>query len=179
MIVRILVYTLLILLAIILLCKGAIALEKKCPGEKYDEMQTLSRLRSYRLAFWTGAIYFLFILPVLIKQIDGEKTIEPVLLLAGGFILQMLVCQTYCLLTHSALPLGENPLVAIGGNAFIGLTQVLIFRNGLDMYHLLGDPFELALVGRSSILWFHLIAAFYFFYIALLHTIQLIRDRKE
>ena len=91
----------------------------------------------------------------------------------------MLVCQTYCLLTHSALPLGENPLVAIGGNAFIGLTQVLIFRNGLDMYHLLGDPFELALVGRSSILWFHLIAAFYFFYIALLHTIQLIRDRKE
>ena len=179
MIVRILVYTLLILLAIILLCRAAIALEKKCPGEKFDEMQTLSRLRSYRLAFWTGAIYFLFIFPVLIRQVDGLKTIEPVLLLAGGFILQMLVCQTYALLTHAALPLGDNPLVAIGSNAFIGLTQLLIFRNGLNKYHLLGNPVELALVGRSSILWFHLIVAFYFFYIALLHTIQLIRDWKE
>ena len=39
MIVRILVYTVLILFAVILLCRAAIALERKCPGEKFDEMR--------------------------------------------------------------------------------------------------------------------------------------------
>ena len=173
------VITLSALIGIVLLCLAAIWLEKKFPGKKFDEMQTISRLKGYRLAFLVGFLYYLATVPILIGQVDGEKTIEPYLLVTIGFLLQMMVCHTYSLLTHSALPLGDNPLVAIGGNAFIGFTQLLIFRNGLDDYQFHQIPFQLTLVGRSSILWFHLVFAICFFYIALLNAISLIRDRKE
>ena len=173
------VITLSALIGIVLLCLAAIWLEKKFPGKKFDEMQTISRLKGYRLAFLVGFLYYLAIVPILIGQVDGVKTIEPYLLVTIGFLLQMMVCHTYALLTHSALPLGDNPLVAIGGNAFIGFTQLLIFRNGLDDYQFHQIPFQLTLIGRSSILWFHLVFAICFFYIALLNAISLIRDRKE
>lgn len=171
--------TLSALAGIVLLCLATIWLEKKFPIKRFDEMQTLSRLRGYRAAFWFGLLYYLVTIPILIGQVDGEKIIEPYLLVTIGFLMQMMILYTYCLLTHSNLPLGDNPLVAIGSYAFIGLTQLLIFRNGLDDYQFLGVPFALTLVGRSSILWFHLVFAICFFYIALLNVIQLIRSWKE
>ncbi len=173
------IFTLSVLLGIVLLCIAVVWLEKKFPGKRFDEMQTLSRLKGHRVAFWFGMLYYLVTVPILIGQVDGEKTIEPYLLVTIGFLLQMMVLNTYCLLTHSSLPLGDNPLVAIGGNAFIGSTQLFIFRDGLADYQFHEVPFELPLIGRSSILWFHLIFAVCFFYIALLHAIQLLRDRKE
>ena len=179
MIINAILITLSALAGIVLLCLAVIFLEKRSKSKRFDEMQTISRLRGTRAAFWFGFLYFLVTVPILINQVDGEKTIEPYLLVSIGFLMQMMVDHTYCLLTHAALPLGENPLVAIGGNAFIGLTQLFIFRNGLDDYQFFGVPFAQTLVGKSSILWFHLVFAICFFYIALLHVIGLIRDWKE
>lgn len=179
MIVSAILVTLAALAAIILLCLGTIWLEKKFPGKRFDEMQTISRLRGYRAAIWFGLLYYLVTIPILIGQVDGEKTIEPYLLITIGLLLQMMVCHTYALLTHSAMPLGDNPLVSIVCYAVMGLTQLFVFRNGVDDYQFLGIPFELTLIGHSSILWFHLVFAICFFYIALLHAIGLIRNRKE
>ena len=179
MIGKIILITLASMTGIVLLCLAVIWLEKKFPGKRFDEMQISSRLKGTRAAFWIGMLYYLVTVPILIGQVDGEKTIEPYLLVTIGFLMQMMILYTYCLLTHSNLPLGDNPLVAIGSYAFIGLTQLLIFRDDVADYQFHNIPLALTLVGRSSILWFHLVFAICFFYIALLNVIQLIRSWKE
>ena len=117
-------------------------------------------------------VYFLAVAVVLIGQVDGEKTVEPYLLVMIGLILQVMVDHTYCLFTHSALPLSQNRVVAVLGYMVCGtlqLTQFSIWSNR--------DGF--ALVGHGSSAWIWLIAGCYFFYIAVLHVIQALLDRKE
>ena len=154
------------------LCAAAVWLEKKFPGKEYDERQKFAKGRGYRLSFWVGMVYFLAVAVVLIGQVDGEKTVEPYLLVMIGLILQVMVDHTYCLFTHSALPLSQNRVVAVLGYMVCGtlqLTQFSIWSNR--------DGF--ALVGHGSSAWIWLIAGCYFFYIAVLHVIQALLDRKE
>jgi len=106
----VLLFILFSLLAVVGVCFLAKWLEKTFPGKKFDEMQTISRLKGYRLAFLVGFVYYLATVPILTGQVDGEKTIEPYLLVTGGFLLQAMVAYTYNLITHAAMPLGENPL---------------------------------------------------------------------
>jgi len=183
----VLLFILFSLLAVVGVCFLAKWLEKTFPGKKFDEMQTISRLKGYRLAFLVGFVYYLATVPILTGQVDGEKTIEPYLLVTGGFLLQAMVAYTYNLITHAAMPLGENPLVSIGGNAFIGFLWMTHFRNQYGMYQdaLQSDAGSLlqleplGLTGQSSMIWFYLALSICFFYLALLYTIGLIRDWKE
>ena len=166
---------LLILLAlagIVLLCLSVVWVEKRYPVEAYDERQKAARGRGYRLSTITGLVYYTCVAFVLIFQVDGEKTIEPFLLVVMGIILQGLVLHTYSVLCHAALPLSGKPMAAILGSLFCSTVQLAAFYNH-------SRQFSLDLVGHGTSAWIFLIAGISFFYLALLYIIQHLRDRKE
>lgn len=161
-----------ILLGIVLLCLGVIYLERKCPDDDFDERQKIMRGNAHRLSFMVGLAYYLFVTTVLIRQVDGEKTVEPFLLIFFGLELQLLVLHTYCLLTHSALPLSEKPVTAIICYVISGLIQLGYIFNRL------GD-FPLEMVGHGSAGWIHLTGGIFFLYLALMHLLRLLWKDRE
>ena len=166
---------LLILLAlagIMLLCLAAVWVEERYPVEEYDERQKAARGRGYRLSMITGLVYYTCVAFVLIFQVDGKKAIEPFLLVVLGIILQGSVLHTYSILSNAALPLSGKPVVTILSSLFCGVLQLFAFS-----VH--WRQFPAGLVGHGSSSWVFLIVGISFFYLALLHIIQLIRDRKE
>ena len=161
-----------ILVGIVVLCAGVIYLQKKAPGQEYDERQKIMRGKASDLSLTTGFVYFLVVTAILIRQVEGEKTVEPFLLIFFGLELQMLVYHTYCLLTHSAMPLSQRPVTAVVCYSFSGLIQFLYIFNRL------GD-FPIAMVGRGSAGWIHLTGGVFFLYLALMHLIQMLWKEKE
>ena len=161
-----------VLAFVIMLCAAAVWVEKKFHGKDYDERQKAAKGRGYRLSFWVGIAYYMGVALVLLWQVDGEKNVEPYLLVMAGVILQAIVDHTYCLLTHSALPLSQNRVAAVFGYVVCGalhFTQFYIFskRDGLS------------LIGHGSAAWIWLIGGCCFFYLTMLHVIQALLDRKE
>jgi len=160
------------LAAIIVLCLACTWLEKHYPSENYDERQKLVRGRASSVAMGAGFVYFIIVLPILISQIDKEKTIEPHLLVLWGALFPVIVNHTYCLINHAALPLSQKPLYSIVVYTLLGVLYIWNFGNGLER-------FELSFVGKGSMPWVHLTAGICFLYLSLMHTVQFFRDRKE
>lgn len=161
-----------ILLGIVLLCLGVIYLEKRIPAKQYDERQLHARARAHRLSLWVGFAYYLVVTVVLIRQVDGEKTVEPFLMVFVGLILQALVLHTYSILSDAALPLSERPWYPIACFTFMGCLQLTQFYNQLRW----GIP---GLTGRGAADWVFLMTGISFLYLSLLHLIQWLRGRKE
>lgn len=169
MIASTIVFILLVLLGIVLLCLAAVWIEKKFPGKQYDERQILARSKAHRLAYWVGFVYSMAVVMILIYQVDGKKTVEPYLLVLGGVFLQEIVIHTYCLITHAALPLSQNPAPTIAGFIIIGITHVITFWVHYKRYG------TMLTVGQSTITYIYLITGIGFLYLALLHLIQTLR----
>ncbi len=169
---QVLIWILGILAAIVVLCIGTVWVERKFPGESYDERQKLSRGNAYRLSFWLGFFYSLIMVVILIRQVEGEKTVEPYLLIFFGVFIQAVVYHTYCVLTHSALPLSEKPGVAIAGYALCGLMQLWNIGDKAELL-------PLTFVGKASSIWINIVSGAGFLYLALMHTINLLRKEKE
>lgn len=162
----------LIHIGIIALCFAVLWLEKHYPSKEFDERQKLNRYKASRLSQLIGWFYFLVVAVILIWQVDGEKTIEPFLLVMFGILLQVTIDHTYCLLTHSALPFSQKRTAAIAGYLFCGVTQILSFAISHDL-----NP--LSLTGRGSSGWVNLIVGIDFLYLALMHIFQLLWREKE
>ena len=158
-----------ILLFLVLLCMAAIWMERKFPSEKYDERQKNARGYAYRLSFWVGAIYYLVLIAIMIRQVDRPKTVEPYLMIFWGFLLQVMAMHIYCILTHASLPLSEKPGVSIICYLFCGIFYSL--TNDLSA--------PLSLVGQENSTWTGITMSVSFFALALMHLIQYFRDRKE
>ena len=161
-----------VLAGIVLLCLGVIWLERKFPSKEYDERQKQAQGRASRLGMITGLIYFMVVTAVLIRQVEEPKTVEPYLLVFIGVLLMVMVDHTYCFLTHSTLPLSQKPMTSIVCYAVCGMIQLLYIWEALDR-------FPLALVGRGSAGWIHLLTGISFLYLSLIHLIQYLRDRRE
>ena len=161
-----------ILLGIVLLCLGVIFLEKKIPTKQYDERQMSARARAHRLSFWVGYAYSLAVVIILVGQIDGEKKVEPFLLVFAGLILQALVLHTYSILSDAALPLSEKPMYPITCFTFVGCLHLTQFYNQLRW----SMP---GLIGRGASDWVFLMTGVSFLYLSALHLIQWLRSRKE
>jgi len=161
-----------ILLGIVLLCLGVIYLERKVPVKQYDERQLHARARAHRLSFWVGFAYYLAVVILLMRQVEGAKTVEPFLLVFAGLILQALVLHTYSILSDAALPLSEKPWYPIACFAFVGCLQlteaVRDFRCGIP-----------GLTGLEAADWVFLLCGISFLYLSLLHLLQWLRSRKE
>lgn len=161
-----------VLVGIILLCLGCIWIEKHHPSDEYDERQKLVRGRASSLSLVIGLLYLVGILVVLNNQIDGEKTVEPYLLVTVGILLMAMVDHTYCLLGNAALPLSQKPIWAIAGYTAMGIRCLWRFSWGMEL-------FTLSLSGDGSKPLPYLLMGVTAFYLALMHIIQFLRDRKE
>lgn len=171
-IINVILWTVLAILLLVAVCAGVIWLEKKYPGEGYDERQKIARGNAYRLSFWIGFLYFfgLEIAAILNREWNGAS-VDLYLLLLFGITLQAIAFHIYCLLTHAALPLSENPKVTIGG--YFLLCAVNLARFTDDFYQ------ELPLTGEESNKWVQMLQALLFFFLALMHLIQYLRREKE
>ena len=146
--------------------------DKTIEASKTAISNTASHLRRMDLSLMTGLVYFLVVMMILVRQVEEEKTVEPFLLIFFGLELQMLVYHTYCLLTHSAMPLSEKPVTAIVCYSVSGLIQLVSIFNRLD-------DFPIAMVGYGSSGWIHLTTGVFFLYLALMHLIALLHKEKE
>ena len=159
------------LAAIIVLCLGCIWIEKHRPSDEYDERQKLVRGQASSLSMIVGLLYLVGILVVLNNQIDGEKIVEPYLLVTVGILLMAMVDHTYCLLGNAALPLSQKPLWVILGYTALGIRSLWRFSLGLEL-------FTLSLAGEGSRPLPNLLIGVTAFYLALMHVIQYFRDRR-
>ena len=162
----------LVLAGIVLVCLGVTRMEKTAKSSEYDERQQLVRGRGHRLVNMVGFAYMLLILPELIHQVEGEKTVEAYLLVFGGFILLTMVFHIYCVINHAAMPLSSKPLAIIPGYLIIGVMYLTPLRN----IQCWGD---ISLVGQTSMGIFDLMMSFFWITLAALHSFAIFRREKE
>ena len=160
------------ILLILALCAGVIFLEKRFPSDNYDERQKIAQGKANRLAMIVGLFYFLIVMAVLIRQVDGLKTVEPYLLIFIGILIMVTVDHAYCFLSHAYLPLSQKPMTSVICFAFCGLVQLLFIWEALDRL-------PLSFVGHGTSGWIHLLTGIDFLFLAAMHLIQYFRDRKE
>lgn len=155
---------------------GAIViyLQKNFPSEKFDERQKISRGNAYCFSHWMGMLYYFALLVYFVFHTGKQEwVLEPFLLLAIGILIQLQSFHIYCLMTHSALPLGEKPMPAIIGYFTLGGLYFV-------QYYLQYIPENVVgFSGADSHNLFRLLIALDFVFFAVLHLIAYIRDRKE
>lgn len=161
-----------VLVGIVLLCLGVLWLQKRFPSKSYDERQKIARANASTLAVIVGYLYFLAVAIVLINQVEGPKTVEPYLLVMIGIMLMAMVDHTYCLLCHAALPFSQKGIYSIACYLFCGVLHLINF-------FVVMRAREISLVGTGTSRLFSLLLGIGFLYLALMHTIALLRDRKN
>ena len=155
-------------------CGLVVYLEHNFPSEKYDERQKAARGNAYRFSQGVGMVYYIGLLAYFVFHTGkSEWPLEPFLLLMLGILIQLLSFHIYCLITHSALPLGEKPLPMVVSYSLLGIMYLVQF---FAQYIPEDTPW---LVGAESYNLFRLLLAFSFFSLAILHLITLLRKEKE
>lgn len=152
------ILTVIVLAALFGLCHLAVKLQRDFPSEKYDERQKIARGEGYRLAFWTGLVYSVVILIIIgFERLDSDAVVA---LITSGILVQAMVLHFYGFLTHSALPLGEKPMVSVVCFSIMGVMY-------LAEYFFLYPS------------WYQIVYGMCFLTIALLHLITHLRRDKE
>ena len=158
--------------ALMLLCTAVIRFEKKHPGKDYDERQKQARGNAYRFSFWMGfAYYFVLYIAVLwyFPKDLRPGNVAPAMFI--GMLIQAMSFHIYCFFTHADLPLSEKPIVSIWSYTVLAAFNLLeLVIDGVKEFSLL-QP------GLNSLS--RLMTGFFFLVLAVLHLIQLLRNRKE
>ena len=170
----VLLFTIIVISIIVVVCTLSIYVEKNFSSEKFDERQKINRGNAYCFSHWVGVAYYFGLLVYFVFRIGKyDWPVEPFLLIAIGILLQLQSFHIYCLLTHSALPLGEKPMPTIFGYFLLGGIY-------LAQYYIQYIPKDtVGLVGADSMNLFRLLIAFDFFALAFLHLIAHLRREKE
>lgn len=159
---------------IALACGAAVYVGRNFASKKYDERQQIDRGNAYRFSFYVGTFYYLALLLYFIFHTGkSEWVVEPFVLIMIGILLQLQSFHIYCVMTHSALPLGEKPLPTIIG--YLGLGAMY-----LAQYFLQYIPEDVVgLTGAASHNLVPLLISLDFFSFAVLHLISLLWKEKE
>ena len=143
-------------------------------SEKFDERQQIERGNAYRFSHWIGMIYYMgLIIYFVFHTGESEWVFEPFLLVTVGILIQLQSFHIYCLMTHSALPLGEKPLPTIIG--YFGLGGVYLIQY-FGQYIPEDTPW---LTGAASYNLLRLLISLDFFALAVMHLIAHLRKEKE
>lgn len=166
--------TLVVIAVMALVCVLAVSMEKYLPSDKFDERQKIARGKAFEFSNGVGTAYYLgLLLYYTLHTGQSEWVLEPFILILIGILIQLLSFHIYCLMTYSALPLGEKPITMIVGYSVLGamyLAQYYLHRI---------DGNTVGFTGYESFNLFPLLIAFAFFSLAALHLIALLRKEKE
>ena len=155
----------------------AVYVGRNFPSDKYDERQKISRGDAYRFSHWVGMIYWLGLLVHFVMHTgESEWVIEPFLWVIIGILIQLQSFHIYCLITHSALPLGEKPLPTIIGNFVLGGMYLLMY---FGQYIPLDAAEAAGYDGAMSFNLLRLLVSLDFFALAVMHLIAYLRKEKE
>lgn len=162
---------------IVMACLLAVYVGWNFPSDKYDERQKIARGDAYRFSHWVGMVYWLGLLVHFVMHTgEGEWMIEPFLWLVIGILIQLQSFHIYCLVTHSALPLGEKPLPTIVGHFVLGGTYLMMY---IDQYIPLDAAEAAGYDGAMSFNLLRLLISLDFFALAVMHLIAYLRKEKE
>lgn len=163
-----------VIAVIVVACALAVYVGRNFPSEKFDERQQIARGNAYRFSHWVGMVYYFGLLVYFVFRTGKSVwSIEPYVLIVIGILIQLQSFHIYCLMTHSALPLGEKPMPTIVGNFLLGGMY-------LAQYYFQYIPENIVgLSGAQSMNLFRLLIAFDFFALAVLHLIAYLRKEKE
>ena len=119
-------------------------------------------------------VYYIGLLYYFVFHTGKSKwVLEPFLLLMVGLLIQLLSFHIYCLLTHSALPLGKKPMPMVVSYSLLGIMYLV-------QYFMQYIPEDTAgLTGAESMNLFRLLISLSFFSLAALHLIAHLRKEKE
>lgn len=140
------------------LCHLAVKMQKDFPSEKYDERQKIARGEGYRLAFWTGIVYY--VVAMIVIGFEDLDSFPSVTLITMGILVQAMVLHFHGFLTQSALPLGEKPVVSIVCWSIMGVMYLV------EYFFLYPN-------------WYQIVYGMCFLTMALLHLINHFRRDKE
>lgn len=162
-----------ILALLIIVCALAIHWKQNSSSEKFDERQKIARGNAYCFSWWVAIAYYFALMTYFVFHTGkSDWVIQPFLLIFIGFLLQLQSFHIYCLMTHSALPLGEKPVPTIIGYFVLGGLHLL-------QYFLQYIPENVGYAGAASTNLLRLLISADFFSLAILHLIAYLRDRKE
>ena len=143
-------------------------------SEKYDERQQIDRGNAYRFSWLVGMVYYFCLFAYFVFHTGKSGwPLEPYLLLMIGILIQLQSFHIYCLMTHSALPLGEKPMPAIISYFFLGGMYLVQY-----IYQYIPEN-TVGITGAGSMNLLRLLIALDFFSLAALHLIANLRKEKE
>ena len=162
------------ILILLLACAFAVWLEKYLPSAQYDERQKTARGNACRFSLVTGMVYNLILLIYFVMHTGKNEWIaEPFLLLMIGILIQLESFHIYCLMSHSALPLGQKPLPTI-------ICYCLLGGMYMAQYFVQYIPEDTPwLVGASSYNLFRLLLSLFFFSLAVMHLFAYLWQERE
>ena len=159
--------------AMLAACAFTVYLERNFPSEKFDERQKIARGDAYRFCHWVGLVYYFGLMIYFIFHTGKTGWhAEPFVLLFIGILIQLQSFHIYCVMTHSALPLGEKPMPTIIGYLVLGTMWFVT-------YFALYVPENGGLTGAASYNLFRLLIALDFYALAAMHLIGLLWKEKE
>lgn len=164
-----------IVLAVIVLA-GALAvyIGRNLTSKKYDERQQIDRGNAYRFSWWVGTVYYFGLFTYFVFHTGkGEWPLEPFLFVLIGIMIQLQSFHIYCLMTHSALPLGEKPMPTIIGSILLGGMYLAQY-----FYQYIPDDI-VGITRATSMNLLRLLIALDFFSMAVMHLIASLRKEKE
>ncbi len=150
------------------LCWCVIKAERKFPTDKYDERQLLARGRAYRLCFWIGFAYDLFVMVHAISR-GWESSY---ILFFFGLSLRAMTFHLYCLFTGSALPLAEKPTISTVGYAGLALMNFARLLKA-DIHS------PLTFAREDTQIWLGLSMGVVFASLSIMHLLSRLRQEKE
>ena len=152
----------------------AVYVGRNFPSEKFDERQQIDRGNAYRFSHWVGMVYYFGLMVYFVLHTgENEWVLEPFLLITIGILLQLQSFHIYCLMTHSALPLGEKPLPIIVSYFVLGGLYLVMY---FGQYIPEDTPW---ITGAASYNLLRLLISLDFFALAVMHLIAHLRKEKE
>lgn len=172
---KMLLWYLLALAVMVLLCLGAMLLERKFPDKKFDERQKQVRNSAYRLSFAlaTGYQLILFVL----TDLEKELPLKISTMIFLGVLSQLLVCHIYCLLNHAALPLSDKAWGTIFSYLLVGIGYLIGLCSDWELYQRIGAT--LGFTEPWEGIWLKMAIMLTFFVMAALHLIAYFWKERE
>lgn len=160
-----------VLAVLVLICAVCLWWDRNGENKAYDERQLAEQGRARAVADTVGLTYF-FLLMALLSYEDSwlMQKIPVYLLILIGLLIQVLTYLIYCVMTHAALPFGQNPVSTIVLSVFWGVLQ---FGNYYTSHR------DEGLLSGNGIGLLNLIAGAAFFFLALIHLVAFLRKERE
>lgn len=173
-----------VLIALAALCWVVSFFQRNLPSEKFDERQQQVRGRANGLAFGFGYIYFLILFVAM--KLRWELPLDVSSLVLLGLLMQAMILHIYAMLHNAQLPLGQKPWTSVIAYCIMGVSQLLIFRNGMEKLEIAKlaqeqgvDMLGIRMESAREDVYVILIFSVVFFSLAAMHLMRIIWPERE